>query len=98
MVHRDDRPGNRRRLIAHRRLGADRRRFCRDLDQAWSDLVWNRAEHQAFDLLYVSYKEVKTGKRFVPISGSVFTPLGGLWHLSGYVLSRRGARKLLDAL
>ena len=75
-----------------------RRGFCRDLDQAWSDLVWNRAEHQAFDLLYVSYKEVKTGKRFVPISGSVFTPLGGLWHLSGYVLSRRGARKLLDAL
>jgi len=75
-----------------------RRGFCRDLDQAWSDLVWNRAEYQAFDLLYVSYKEVKTGKRFVPISGSVFTPLGGLWHLSGYVLSRRGARKLLDAL
>jgi GR25 family glycosyltransferase involved in LPS biosynthesis len=75
-----------------------RRGFCRDLDQAWSDLVWNRAERPAFDLLYVSYKEVKTGKRFVPISGSLFKPLGGLWHLSGYVLSRRGARKLLDAL
>ena len=75
-----------------------RRGFCRDLDQAWSDLVWNRAERPAFDLLYVSYKEVKTGKRFVPISGSVFRPLGGLWHLSGYVLSRQGASKLLDAL
>ena len=75
-----------------------RRGFCRDLDQAWSDLVWNRAERPAFDLLYVSYKEVKTGKRFVPISGSLFKPLGGLWHLSGYVLSRRGARKLLEAL
>jgi GR25 family glycosyltransferase involved in LPS biosynthesis len=75
-----------------------RRGFCRDLDEAWSDLVWNRAERSAFDLLYVSYKEVKTGKRFVPISGSLFKPLGGLWHLSGYVLSRPGAGKLLDAL
>ena len=46
-----------------------RRGFCRDLDKAWSDLVWNRAERPAFDLLYVSYKEVRTGKRFVPISG-----------------------------
>ncbi len=75
-----------------------RRGFCRDLDEAWSDLVWNRAERFAFDLLYVSYKEVKTGKRFVPISRSLFKPLGGLWHLSGYVLSRPGARKLLNAL
>lgn len=75
-----------------------RRGFCRDLDEAWSDLVWSRAERPAFDLLYVSYKEVKTGKRFVPISDSLFKPLGGLWCLSGYVLSRPGARKLLDAL
>jgi GR25 family glycosyltransferase involved in LPS biosynthesis len=75
-----------------------RRGFCRELDDAWSDLVWNRAERPAFDLLYVSYKEVKTGKRFVPISRSLFKPLGGLWHLSGYVVSRRGARKLLEAL
>jgi hypothetical protein len=56
-----------------------RRGFCRDLDEAWSDLVWSRAERSAFDLLYVSYKEVKTGKRFVPISDSLFKPLGGLW-------------------
>ncbi len=69
-----------------------RRGFCRDLDEAWSDLVWNRAERPAFDLLYVSYKEVKTGKRFVPISGSLFKPLGGLWHLSGYVTLETGRR------
>ena len=75
-----------------------RRGFCRDLDEAWADLVWSRAERPAFDLLYVSYQEVKTGKRFVPISDSLFKPLGGLWHLSGYVLSQPGARKLLDAL
>ena len=75
-----------------------RRGFCRDLDKAWSDLVWNRAKRSAFDLLYVSYKEVKTGKRFVPISDSLFKPLGGLWHLSGYVLSKPGAKKLLAEL
>ena len=75
-----------------------RKGFCSDLDEAWSDLVWNRDERPPFDLFYVSYKEAKTGKRFVPISGSLFKPLGGLWYLSGYVLSRPGARKLLDAL
>jgi GR25 family glycosyltransferase involved in LPS biosynthesis len=71
---------------------------CRALDEAWSNLVWNRGHCSAFDLLYVSYKEVRTGTRFVPISGSLFKPLGGLWHLSGYVLSKPGATKLLDAL
>jgi GR25 family glycosyltransferase involved in LPS biosynthesis len=75
-----------------------RRSFCRDLDRAWSELVSERGARPAFDLLYVSYKEAKTGKRAVPVSESIFKPLSGLWQLSGYVLSRRGARELLDAL
>jgi GR25 family glycosyltransferase involved in LPS biosynthesis len=75
-----------------------RRSFCHDLDKTWSDLVWDRGDRAAFDLLYVSYKEARTGMRSVPVSDSVFKPVTGLWQLSGYVLSRRGARKLLDAL
>lgn len=74
-----------------------KRGFCRDLDKAWSDLISNRAR-PAPDLLYVSYKEAKTGKRAVPVSDSIFRPVSGLWHLSGYVVSRKGARRLLDAL
>ena len=33
-----------------------------------------------------------------PVSELVFTPLRGLWQLSGYVLSARGAQRLLDLL
>jgi GR25 family glycosyltransferase involved in LPS biosynthesis len=75
-----------------------RRGFCRALDEAWSDLARNGDGRLGFDLLYVSYEEVKTGKRFVPVSSSLFKPVGGLWQMSGYVLSRPGAKKLLDAL
>jgi GR25 family glycosyltransferase involved in LPS biosynthesis len=75
-----------------------KRGFCRDIDKAWSDLVWARGSRSAFDLLYVSYKEAKTGKRAVPVSESIFKPVSGLWQLSGYVVSREGARRLLDAL
>jgi len=75
-----------------------KRGFCRDLDKAWSDLVWDRGARSAFDLLYVSYKEARTGKRAVPVSDSIFKPVSGLWQLSGYVVSRKGARRLLDAL
>jgi len=75
-----------------------RRGFCRDLDEAWSDLVGRHGGDAAFDLLYVSYQEARTGKRWVPVSHSVFKPFAGLWQLSGYVVSRSGARKLLDAL
>ncbi len=51
-----------------------------------------------FDVLYLSYKQapgegVRRGAR-----GRVFDPVTGLWQLSGYVLTRRGARCLLDSL
>jgi GR25 family glycosyltransferase involved in LPS biosynthesis len=75
-----------------------KRGFCRDLDKAWSELVRDRGNWPAFDLLYVSYEEARTGKRADPVSDSIFKPVSGLWQLSGYVVSRIGARKLLDAL
>jgi GR25 family glycosyltransferase involved in LPS biosynthesis len=75
-----------------------RRGFCRALDKAWSDLVRSHRGPTAFDLLYLSFKEAQTGTQRVPVSDSVFRPLSGLWWLSGYVLSARGAKKLLDAL
>jgi GR25 family glycosyltransferase involved in LPS biosynthesis len=67
-------------------LGLDR--VATQLDDEVSD----------FDVLYLSYKQapgegVRRGAR-----GRVFDPVTGLWQLSGYVLTRRGARCLLDSL
>ena len=53
---------------------------------------------QRFDILYLSYKEVKHGAQKTFLSSSVFRPVRGLWYLSGYVLSREGAGKLLTLL
>lgn len=69
--------------------------FERHLDQAWDEIV---AEYDRFDVLYVSYLEVKHGAPKNFLSSSVFCPVRGLWHLSGYVLSREGAKKLLRLL
>jgi hypothetical protein len=55
-------------------------------------------ESQRFDILYLSYKEVKHGAQKTFLSRSVFRPVRGLWYLSGYVLSREGAAKLLTLL
>jgi GR25 family glycosyltransferase involved in LPS biosynthesis len=74
-----------------------KRGFSRMLDQTWSGLMRRRGR-DAFDLLYLSYKEARSGARRLPVSDGVFRPLSGLWWLSGYVLSVTGAEKLLDAL
>jgi GR25 family glycosyltransferase involved in LPS biosynthesis len=75
-----------------------RRHFARILDQVWAELAETSAECPAFDVLYLSYKEALTGAIRKPVSDLLFRPLRGMWQLSGYVLSRRGAQSLLDAL
>lgn len=77
-----------------------RMNFARQMDKAWKELVGQRNgdEDVMFDLLYLSYKEVKNGALKSLISKSIFSPVRGLWYLSGYVLSRRGARRLLERL
>lgn len=72
--------------------------FARYLEQAWDELVAECDEKGGFDLLYVSYLEAKHGAPKTFLSSSIFRPVRGLWHLSGYVLSREGAEKLLRLL
>lgn len=72
--------------------------FGRYLDRAWRELTRDRDGRAHFDLLYLSYMEVRGGAQKALISPSVFRPVRGLWCLSGYVLSREGARKLLGLL
>jgi GR25 family glycosyltransferase involved in LPS biosynthesis len=74
------------------------RSFGRTLDQAWGEMRSSAQREPVFDILYVSYREVRYGAPKQLISRSVFRPERGLWFLSGYVLSKRGAQRLLDLL
>jgi GR25 family glycosyltransferase involved in LPS biosynthesis len=72
--------------------------LARHLDQAWKDIAIERGKHEGFDVLYVSYMEAMHGAPKTFVSSHVFRPMRGLWHLSGYILSRQGAKKLLRLL
>ncbi len=73
-------------------------RFARNLDQAWSEIKPQYNKKNNFDILYLSYKEVKHGAHKSFTSSNLFRPERGLWYLSGYVVSRAGAEKLLALL
>ncbi|PIB26449.1 hypothetical protein BFP76_11035 [Amylibacter kogurei] len=72
--------------------------FARHFDQAWNDILTNSERYNGFDILYVSYMEATNGAPKSFVSENVFKPERGLWYLSGYVLSRQGAKKLLGLL
>lgn len=75
-----------------------RRGFAHQLDRAWSEIEADNGCATHIDILYLSYKEVKHGAQKTFLSRNVFRPVRGLWYLSGYILSRRGATKLLRLL
>lgn len=72
--------------------------FAKHLDQAWEEVVLKYDKKDKFDILYVSYFEVKHGAPKSFLSSNLFCPERGLWHLSGYILSREGAKKLLHLI
>lgn len=72
--------------------------FGRILDQAWREMEYADRANPRFDILYVSYGEVRHGAPKELVSKNVFRPERGLWYLSGYVLSKKGAQALLDVL
>ena len=74
------------------------RGFGRIVDQAWREMKDADQTDPVFDVLYVSYQEVRYGAPKELVSRSVFRPERGLWFLSGYVLSKKGAQTLLRLL
>jgi len=62
-------------------------------NRAWAEMDGEGRETQRFDILYLSYKEVKYGAQKTFLSRSVFRPVRGLWYLSGTFSSREGAAK-----
>jgi GR25 family glycosyltransferase involved in LPS biosynthesis len=75
-----------------------KRGFGRILEQAWREMEDADGVNPRFDILYLSYKEVRHGAPKELVSKNVFRPGRGLWHLSGYVLSKKGAQALLGLL
>jgi GR25 family glycosyltransferase involved in LPS biosynthesis len=72
--------------------------FTKHLNQVWSEVVSECDKRGKFDVLYLSFLEAKHGAPKIFLSKNVFRPFRGLWHLSGYILSREGAEKLLQML
>ena len=73
------------------------RGFGRAMAEAWDALLDSTGGPQ-FDVLYLSYEVAAGAKMPPPGRGSVVRPTSGLWQLSGYVLSLRGAERLLNLL
>lgn len=71
--------------------------FTRRLNRAWKEITAENGEVE-FDIFYLSYEEVKHGAPKTILSSEIFRPIRGLWNLSGYVISRKGAQKLLQLL
>jgi GR25 family glycosyltransferase involved in LPS biosynthesis len=72
--------------------------FSRKLNLLWKELPLNDERLPDFDVLYLSYREVDWGAEKISFSPHLNKPSMGLWWLSGYVLSYKGAQKLLDLL
>ena len=75
-----------------------RRGFSSVLDDAWAEIMQRSGEVAVVDMLYLSYKEADQKVPKKPFSELLFRPVTGLWQLSGYVLSKSGAQKILGLL
>ena len=69
-----------------------KRAFGRTMDQAWREMEAADRTRPAFDVFYVSHQEARYGAPKELVSRNVFRPERGLWYLSGYLLSRKGAQ------
>lgn len=70
----------------------------RSIDRIWSEVAKRLPIAGNPDLVFLSYEDAGgTAVREDEREG-VFRPIRGLWHLSGYVLSQRGATKLLRSM
>jgi GR25 family glycosyltransferase involved in LPS biosynthesis len=72
--------------------------FACDLEATWSSLADSASGGPSFDLLYLAFNEVGSVAPVRNGAGARRLRAPGIWEASGYVLSREGARKLLDQL
>lgn len=68
------------------------------IDRGWEAARSRFPDGESPDLLYLSYQDADGTADRRDTCRNLFRPVRGLWFLSGYVLSRRAARKLLMAM
>lgn len=74
------------------------RGFAKVFDNLWEELTHQNGQGNLADLVYLSYEKAVKQVPGSPFSGLLFRPSTGLWQLSGYMLSKEGAQKLLQLL
>lgn len=68
------------------------------IDRGWHAALSRRMDEGGPNLLYLSYSDADGTALRHDVCDSLFHPARGLWFLSGYVLSRKGAATLLRAM
>jgi GR25 family glycosyltransferase involved in LPS biosynthesis len=74
------------------------RGFARDFGTTWMSLPRSETGVPDFDLLYLAFMETGSVSPSDERTGNRRLRRPGIWEASGYILSREGARKLLDGL
>lgn len=73
--------------------------FSKILNKLWKEIQVDL--NGEFDILFLSYEHVKDAKvnpEINPKNKKYHKPLNGIWQASGYILSKKGAQKLLNLL
>ena len=72
--------------------------FSSLMEESWKELIKKETKGNLFDILFLSFKEVDLGAEKVAFTESTFKLFRGIWYMSGYVLSKEGASKLIEML
>jgi len=73
-------------------------KFPAYVENIWKELEEVKISSPLFDILFLSFKEVDQGAEKVRISKNTFKLFRGIWYMSGYILSKEGAKRLLSML
>lgn len=68
------------------------------IDRCWRAALQHSRTEGGPRLLYLSYADAGGAAERIDLGPDLFRPIRGLWFLSGYILSRQGARTLLEAM
>ncbi|EBU8262978.1 family 16 glycosylhydrolase [Salmonella enterica] len=72
--------------------------FASLMEKCWTELNRKSVSGNIFDILFISFKEVDLGAEKTKYTENTFKIFRGIWYMSGYVLSKEGAKKLLSLL
>lgn len=72
--------------------------FSSLMEKSWNELIKKENKGSLFDILFLSFAEVDLGAEKTVFTDSTFKLFRGIWYMSGYVLSKEGANKLIEML